>query len=226
MKIIDVKQNTDEWLRARAGIPTASEFDNLITPEWKNRTGGMPETYLYRKLCEKVMGMPLQSGGAAAGSFHTDQGSIMENEALPWFMFEHDMQVDRVGFVTTDDGRVGCSPDGLIGEDGGIEAKCPAPDTHLKYLLHGEVPKQYLAQVHGSMFVTGRAWWYFLSYSRQFPPFVLKVQRDEKIVAALKDTLGRFFEVFDDAYDQIMVLKNAANAAKQAAYEAAADHSR
>jgi hypothetical protein len=199
MKIVDCEQGTDKWLWARAGKPTASEFDNLITPEWKPRTGQTVETYLYRKLCERAMGFPLQTGG----SWAMEQGSIMEHEALPWFEFTAGVNVQRVGFVTTDDDRIGCSPDGLIGEDGGIEIKCPQPDTHLRYLLNGAVPKQYLAQVHGSMLVTGRAWWNFLSYSRQFSPLLVRVERDEKIQTALRDVLKSFLARFDAEFARV-----------------------
>ena len=217
MKIIDCKQGSTEWLSVRAGIPTASEFDNLISPTWKPRDGQTPETYLYRKLAERCMGVPLQSG---ANTFAMEQGVILENEALPWFAFEHDTHVDRVGFVTTDDGRIGCSPDGLIGTDGGIEVKCPQPDTHLKYLLAGELPAQYRAQVHGSMLVTGRPWWMFVSYSRQFPALVLRIERDEKIQAALRAVLDSFLKAFDARYAQIVGLKAAYNEAKNAAFYA------
>jgi hypothetical protein len=217
MKTISCTQGTPEWLKARAGIPTASEFDNLVTPEWKLRTGQTPETYLYRKLAERCMGVPLQTGG---GSWEMGQGSILEGEALPFVMFTRDIQIDRVGFVTTDDGRIGCSPDGLIGTDGGIEAKCPQPDTHLRYLVNGELPPQYRAQVYGSMLVTDRKWWYFLSYSRQFPPLLLRIERDEKIMAALQAALNGFLATFDAAYAKVMALKEAADAPKRAAYEA------
>lgn len=203
MKIIDCAQGSESWLNVRAGVPTASEFDNLVTPEWKERTGQMPETYMYRKLAERLMGKPLISAGS---SFFTEQGQILEREALPWFSFETDMRIDRVGFVTTDDGRVGCSPDGLIGEDGGIECKCPAPDTHLKYLLAGELPKEYRAQVHGSLYVTGRAWWIFMSYCREFPPLTVRVARDEKIMAALKGPLDHFLASLDAAYAKVKTL--------------------
>lgn len=208
MKIHDVRQGSSEWLSLRLGIPTASEFDNLITPEWKLRTGQTPQTYLYQKLTEKCMGCPI----GMAGSFHMEQGSILENEAIPFYSFTYDVEIKRVGFVTTDYGRIGCSPDGLIGDEGGIEVKCPAPETHLKYLLEGELPAQYRAQVHGSMLVTGRPWWIFMSYSRQFPPFILKVERDEKIQESLNFALEAFLMKFDAAMTRIQAFKEADNA--------------
>jgi hypothetical protein len=132
-----------------------------------------------------------------------DQGAILESEAIPWFEFQYDVKVRRVGFVTTDDMKVGCSPDGLIGEDGGIEVKCPQAHTHLQYLMEGRVPKEYLAQVHGCMFVTGRSWWNFISYHRKFPPLVVRVERDETIQAVLAQVLAAFVAKFDAALAKV-----------------------
>lgn len=216
MKIIDCTQGSSEWLYARLGIPTASELDELISPEWKTRSGQGPETYLYQKLTEKVLGFPQND----ASSWAMEQGSLLENEALPLYEGVYDVEVKRVGFVKTDDGLFGCSPDGLIGDDNGIEVKCPQPKTHLKYLLEGGIPKAYLAQVHGAMYATGRPHWTFLSYSRQFPPLVVHVERDEVIQAAITGALAAFYTKFNAKLDTIRAMKNADNAKKQAEYEA------
>ncbi len=203
MKIHPVTQGTPEWLELRLGIPTASEFDAIISPLWKVREGEGVKTYLYKKIVEKVCRHIEEDFG---GGFAMEQGSILEHEAIPWFELMHDTTVQRVGFCTTDDGRVGCSPDGLIGEDGGIEIKCPLPHTHLKYLMAGTLPNDYAAQVHGSMYVTGRPWWMFVSYSRKFPALVLKVKRDEKIQAALKTALDGFLEEFDKQLSKLQTI--------------------
>lgn len=189
----------------RLGIPTASEFDYLISPLWKVREGQGPETYLYSKLTEHLTHDIVDRGG----SWAMDQGTLLEDEALPWYAFTHEVEVKRVGFCTTDDGRIGCSPDGLIGEDGGLEIKCPRPENHLKYLMQGGVPKDYLAQVHGSMLVTGRPWWIFMSYCREFPPLVIKVYRDNLIQAKIKDALDQFLEEFDRSLAKIETIKAA-----------------
>lgn len=216
MKIHNVEQGSGPWLALRLGLPTASEFDQLITPLWKIKTGEAPKSYLYQKICEKFMGA-FADGGS---SFSMSQGSIMEHEALPWFAFTHDMDVQRVGFVTTDDGRIGCSPDGLIGDEGGIEIKCPSPTTHLRYWVEGVLPKEHAAQVHGSMYVTGRKWWWFLSYSRQFPAFLIRVERDEKIQAAIDEALCTFISEYDELYARLRAIKDQENALAQAAYDA------
>lgn len=199
MKIHNCKQGSSEWFGLRAGIPTASEFDNLVSPEWKLRTGQTPESYLMKKAAEKIMGYCAQSFGGGA----MEQGSILESRAIPWLVFAHGIEIKRVGFCTTDDGKIGCSPDGLIGDDGGVECKCPEAHTHLKYLLGGVVPKDYLAQVHGSMLVTGRPWWMFMSYSSHFPPLLIRVERDEAIQKVLQDALTKFVGDLDKAVAKV-----------------------
>ena len=198
MKILECKQGTEEWLRARAGIPTASEFDALLTPKFETRTGAMPHTYLCKKLAEHWQGGPLPSF-APFGAM--EQGQILEAEAVPWYELEFGTTINRVGFITTDDGRVGCSPDGLLGDDGGIEIKCPFADTHVRYLLAGEVPKDYAAQVHGSLYVTGRKWWKFVSYRRHFPALVVTVERDEEIMGKIGEALDEFLVRFQEGLE-------------------------
>jgi len=207
---------------ARAGIFTASELDNLITPEWKPRTGQTPDTYIYRKVAEHLCCFPLDTGS----SWAMEQGVILETEALPWFEFSQGVTVRRVGFITNDDGTFGCSPDGLIDGDedsddfGGIEIKCPQPATHVRYLDNGELPKEYAAQVHGSMYVTGRSWWKFLSYSRQLPPLLLTIHRDERIIAAIRAALSSAQQTYNSRLSKLQSLKSAHEAPLKAAYEA------
>lgn len=195
MKIhTEYAQGSVDWMIARSGIPTASEFDQLLTPEWKIRTGQMPQSYLARKIAEWWLGGPLPGFNV----FDTDQGHILEDEAKPWFTLETGREVQSVGLITSDDDRIGCSPDGLLGEDGGIEIKCPAPQTHVGYLLSGEVPKDYLPQVHGAMFVSGRPKWTFLSYRRNFPALIVEVERDDEIQDKIAEALALFLTKFEE----------------------------
>lgn len=193
MKIVQCTQGKTDWHQARCGKPTASEFDSLVTPLWKARTGDGPENYLLKKIAESVMGHPIETffGGAV------EQGTLLEDEAIPFYQGVYGVEVERVGFCTTDDGRIGASPDGLIGDDNGLEVKCPEPHTHVKYLLGGIVPKDYVQQVQGAMYVTGRPRWTFLSYSRWFPPLIVHVERDPIAQAALDEALTTFLAKFD-----------------------------
>jgi hypothetical protein len=208
-----VKQGNPEWQKLRLGIPTASEFDEIITPKGTPRTGEGPSKYLYRKLCEKVMGFSSDQGS----SWAMGQGSILEHEAIPWLEFTHDLKVDRIGFCTTDDGLIGCSPDGLIGYDAGLEVKCPQPETHLRYLMEGKLPTEYVMQVQGGMFVTGRPKWYFLSYNRQFPALFIEVKRDDLLQTFISEALKNYYEIFDSRLAKITAMRAAENALQEAA---------
>lgn len=198
-----VTQGSEAWHILRLGKPTASEFGNLVTPEGKVRSGEMPETYLYEKLAESVTGKPLEEGQ----SWAMGQGAMLESEAIPFFTLAFDIPVRRMGFITTDDMKIGASPDGLIGTDGGLEVKCPLPQTHLKYLLRGTLPPQYVAQIQGSMWVTGRPYWYFMSYNRALPPLVLKVERDAEFQESLTLALKAFLAKMDAANAKLSSLR-------------------
>jgi hypothetical protein len=204
MKIFQMQQGTPEWDRVRRGVVTASEIECLITPLWKPRTGGGAETYLNQKLAEKLI-VPDEADDEIGGSpsYAADQGTILETLALPWFAFETGLDVQRVGFCLSDDGRIGCSPDGLIGEDAGIEVKSPQAKKHIAYLRAGGLPKEYAAQVHFSMLVTGRASWWFVSYSQSLPKLVVEVKRDESIQEKLRDVVDDFLAMFDREFSKL-----------------------
>ncbi len=202
MKIHDCEQMTIEWIRLHFGIPSAAALDQLVTPEFQLRKGEMPKTYVYKKVAEVIQNRPVID--LSASSFMMDQGMILENEARPWYQLEYDKRIKQVGFITTDDGRVGCSPDGLIeGEDCGIEIKCPSAPIHVKYLVNGVLPKEYAAQVLGSMFVTGFKKWVFVSYRRGFPALVLEIQRDEKAMTMIEAAINGFHFDFNRAMERI-----------------------
>lgn len=211
MKIHDVEQKSVEWMLLRSGIPTASEFDNLITPKFKAREGQTPQTYMASKLAEWWLGGPL----AQFNSFDMEMGNVLEDEAIPWYELEFGTPVTRVGFITSDDGRIGCSPDGLIGDDGGIEIKCPAPQTHVKYLLGGNIPDDYLVQVYGSLYVSGRRWWKFLSYRRRFPPLLITVERDEEIMEKIGGALDNWLDTFELAKKRMIHLNGGVEPRRQ-----------
>lgn len=199
MIIHECSQRTRDWANLHVGIPTASGLGQLLTPEFKIRDGETPKTFLYTKVAEAWRGEPLID----LSTFSIEQGEIVETEARPFFELETDQRVKEVGFITTDDGRFGCSPDGLIGDDNGLEIKCPSAAVHCKYLLQGQLPKDHAAQVHGSMYVTGFPRWTFLSYRRAFPPLILEVRRDEAIIAKIGEALDRFHAAFDEAMAKV-----------------------
>lgn len=195
IKHTSFEQGSLEWLQARVGIPTASEWDALVTPKFEVRKGAMVETYLAQKVAERWLGSPLPG----FMTIDMEVGKIQETEAIPAYSWDKGVEIEQVGFITTDDGKLGCSPDGLIGSDCGIEIKCPEAKTHTRYLLDGILPPDYAVQVQGSMLVTGMAKWVFFSYRRRFPHLILTVERDQKAQNAISEALAAFLARFDAA---------------------------
>jgi hypothetical protein len=211
MKIIDCLQGSTEWALARAGVVTASEIDDLVSPTLKLREGETPKKYLYAKLAERIMGYKEDAMGSG-GTFPMQNGSILEKVALPWYEFTHNVSVKRVGFITTQDGKIGCSPDGLIeGRQCGLEIKCPMAATHLKYLLGGGVPAEYVTQVQFSMFVTGYAEWVFVSYNPNLPPFIVHTVRNLEAMKAFEAALKPFLANLDDAEQRVRAMLEVRN---------------
>lgn len=184
----DVEQGTESWHKLRCGVPTASQFSNILTPTGKPTTGQRAINYRNTLLAEWMI-------GGAVESYQSEwmlRGSAYESEAREAFTFIMDIQVDEVGFCLSDNPYSGCSPDGLIGEDGGLEIKVPAPHTHVQYLIDGKAPNDYIPQLQGSMMVTGRDYWYFMSYHPGMDPLILKVERDDDYITKLAEALGQF----------------------------------
>lgn len=194
-KIIDCEQGGAEWLQCRIGKVTASELGNVVTPEFSARKGEGVKSYMCEKLAEQWFNRPLPQ----FSTWETEQGKLREDDAWKWLALTQSITIKRFGFVEHDDGRFGASPDGLIGDDGGLEIKCPQLKNHFRYLTDGEVPKDYIAQVHGSLYATGRKWWKFISYYPGAPALVLTVERDEAIITKIDAALKSFYSTYDAA---------------------------
>ena len=187
MIILTCEQGSREWDEARLGIPTASQFSRIVTP------GGKPsaqaEDYMGALLAEHFLGYPSE----AFQSEWADRGKALEPEARRFYSFHRDVDPKSVGFCYRDDARiVGTSPDGLVGDDGLLELKCPMPGRHLVYLARGVVPKAYVMQVQGQLWVTGRAWVDFMSYCPELPPFIVRVAPEAKMQDALDAAIPAF----------------------------------
>lgn len=196
MKIIDIPQQGEAWFKIRAGRPTASNFDRIITAtgkdssQWPSYATELTQQSAYRDLLLSP---------SFNGNHDTDRGNELEPLAREEFARIMGLEVRQVGFVTNDDGIIGCSPDGLIYHNGtpvaGLEIKCPRPEKHgidlVEGTLRGVMPSDHKPQVHGSMAVTGLSVWYFMSYCPPLPPLILKVTRDE-YTAKVSDALDRF----------------------------------
>jgi len=197
MKAFDCVQGSPEWWQLRRGIPTCSNFDRILTPKTL-KLSSQVDSYIHELIADRFRLTP-PDGTENYVSRPMLNGLNTEPEARRWYEMEVGAEVKRVGFVTTDDGRFGGSPDSLVGEDGGLELKCPELKTHVKYLLDGVLPDDYRPQVHGYLIVTGRPWWDFVSYSPGLDPFRIRVTPN-----LFTDTLRDALEQFDRRYKELL----------------------
>lgn len=176
MITLDTAQRSEAWYAARRGMPTASRFDMILTPA-NGKPSTSQEKLINELIAESVL--PPQEGVVMPATEEMFEGMRLEGEARCFYELEvAKVPVTQVGFCIHDSGLFGCSPDGLCGEDGGLELKVPLAKTHIGYVREGKLPDSYKCQVHGSMIVTGRKSWDFFSYSRHFEPFHLHVKWD------------------------------------------------
>lgn len=198
LEIIDCEQGSPAWFAARAGLPTASEFSVVMA---KGKDGGASVTrakYMRQLAGEILTGEPAPEGFS---NWATDRGHALEDEARQYYAFTRDIEPQRVGFLRGD--IAGCSPDSLIGDDGGLEIKIAIPGVQIDRLMRGYLPPEHRAQVHGSMWVSGRPWWDFISYCPRLPPLIIRVERDAEYIALIERAVIAFNQERDNIVQSI-----------------------
>lgn len=191
MKIIDCQQGTPEWHAARAGIPTASEFSTVLASgKTKGSESVTRRRYIHKLAGERITGEPAES----YSNQFMERGHVMEPQAREDYAFIHDVEPQIVGFVTTDDGTAGCSPDSLIGEVGALEIKSAAPHILLDHMLKGDFPAEHRAQCQGVLWVAERDWIDLVAYWPKMKPFIVRAGRDEAYIADLAKAVAIFNE--------------------------------
>lgn len=193
MKIIDCIQGEEEWHAARRVIPTASEFSRIIT------TKGAPSTSREAYMIELAVARVSDYVENGFESYDMRRGKELEPKARRRFAMDNEVEVQEVGFCTSDDGRYGFSPDGLIvGEKQGLEIKCPKATTQVpRMLAEPALPGAYFQQVQGSLFISGYDRWYFFSYYPGLKPVQVTVYPDLEFFIALEAELDRFCDELD-----------------------------
>jgi len=196
MRIIDVEQGSPEWFAYKAGVPSASNFDKLVTT--KGEPSKSREQYILKCAGEKVTGVIVEG----YKNQWMEEGQTKEEEARAMYELVKGMTVEQVGFCVTDYGY-GCSPDGMILEDGLLEIKCPLIHTHVKYLLDGCLPSEYFHQVQGQLLVTNRKWCDFVSYFPGLKPLIVRVFPDKEFHAKLHAELLRAVKEISEIVERI-----------------------
>lgn len=199
MIVLDIPQGSLEWLSARAGIPSSSNFDKIVT------TTGAPskqaEKYLLSLAVERVTGKAEESYKNA----NMERGNEMESEARNFYELTEGVDVKQVGLCFPDERKLyACSPDGLVGEDGLLEIKCPISSTAASYLLGSEsLEMAYLQQCQGQMLVTGRKWVDLLSYFPGLRPAMVRIERDKEFLFKLETELMLFVDRLKQVTEKI-----------------------
>lgn len=199
-------QGSDEWKKERAGCATASCFDKVMS---KGKSAGAEAVgrakYRIQIVTERLTGIPVDGYTNAI----MQRGIDVEPEARMAYEALRGVVVEEVGFIRHPKiENCGCSPDGLIGEDGMVQIKCPESTTHLTWMEAGKVPAEHVAQMQGEMAVTGRSYSDFVSYDPRFPPalqlFVVRVPRDDAYIATLEAEVRVFLAGVDATCERLL----------------------
>lgn len=205
MKVIDAVQGSPEWLASRAGRVTASMVSaTLMKPE----TAGYRD-YQAQLVAEILTGKPQ---GSDYTNVHMQFGTDTEPLARSAYEAETGFSVDEVGLcIHPTIERSGASPDGLVGDSGLVEIKCPKPATHLAYLIAGVVPAGYKNQMMWQMACTERNWCDFVSFRPDLPEnlqlFVVRFKRDEKEIEKLQTAVLSFLAAADEMIKKLKEIK-------------------
>jgi hypothetical protein len=191
----NIEQGTREWLAIRLGLPTASCFDKIITPA-KGELSKSSRAYAAYLVAEAIMGEPLEP--ERGDPYWIDWGKRHEAMAAEHYARMTGTEIETVGFVTTDDGRVGCSPDRLIiGQRGAVEIKCPAPWTLTSYWIDG-IGADYRVQLQGQMAVAELEYVDLYAWHPVLTPIKIRTYRDEPFILKMGIALAEFLTMRDE----------------------------
>jgi putative phage-type endonuclease len=188
-------QGTDAWLAERAGQVTASMMSNVMMAK---TTAGY-QNYMAQLICERLTGQPVETFKSAA----MDHGNETEPQARAYYELESGNDVVESGFIPHPTlANSGASPDGLIGDLGLVEIKCPQPPKHIKNLMGGKVDRAYMLQMQWQMACTDREWCDFVSFNPSFPSnlqlHIQRVEYDAETVEQITASVTTFLAETDD----------------------------
>jgi hypothetical protein len=188
MEILTCEQGGEEWARARMGIPTSSMFHAVLASGKGGSESKTRRTYLLKLAGEILTGEPMETFSNAA----MERGKAMEDEARQLYAFQHDAELERVGFIRS--GKKGCSPDSLRDKDGMVEIKTTLPNLLIDIFLRQEFPSEHRAQCQGNLWVANREWIDIAIYWPKMPLYVERIKRDDAYITALEYAVKEFNE--------------------------------
>ena len=193
-----IAQGSPEWFAARLGKVTASKVSDVVA-KTKSGWGASQANYMAALIAERLTQTPADSFSNAAMQWGTEQEPL----ARVAYEFFTGRDVEQVGFVDHPSiPMTGASPDGLVGEDGLVEIKCPNTATHIDTLLDGKVPGKYVIQMQWQMACTGRQWCDFVSFDPRMPEemrlWIQRVDRDGPHIELLEEDVTVFLSTLDE----------------------------
>ncbi len=194
--IIVVEQGSEEWHEARLGRATASRFKDIMTSIRSGESAAV-KNYRSELTAERLTGQREETFTSSPMAWGT------ETEPVARLRYELTTgnDVEECGFFAHPDIMAGASPDGLIGEDGIIEIKCPNTATHIETLRKRAIPSQYYWQVMGQLWMTDRKWCDFVSFDPRMPEnaqfFTVRIERDEEKIKQLETAVIDFLDSVD-----------------------------
>lgn len=191
------EQGSEEWKALRLGKATASRMADICA-RTKTGWGASRANYAAQLIAERLTGVVTESYTSQA----MEWGTACEAEARSVYSFTSDAAITLIDFVPHPTIEMsGASPDGLVGDDGLVEIKCPNTATQIDTLLRGAVPEKYLLQMNWQMACTGRQWCDFVSYDPRMPEnlrmFVRRIPRDDVLILDLEDKVSEFLSEVD-----------------------------
>lgn len=206
MHVINCIQGDSDWLQARTGRVTASEVRRVLSELKKGGETQERATYRAALVGEMLTGVPAEHTITRA----MDHGTEFEPLARSAYELHMGVMVEEVGFVIHPlIERAGASPDGLVGEDGGIEIKCPNTSTHVRWMTAGVIPEEHRAQMFWNMACTGRTWWDFVSFDprmkdRRDRLFIRRLEAHEAIQMEMSVRVNDFLAECDEMVKEIV----------------------
>ena len=207
--VSNAPQRSDEWRQLRAGRLTASVVSAIYGRRKDGKETAERRDLRTRLALERILGKPLDDGYVNADM---QRGIDLEAQARACYEMRIGLPVSEVGFVYWDDLMVGCSPDGLVQDNGIIQIKCPRPANLLAFIRTMEIPEDYRIQMIHELMVTGRDWCDYVNYCPDLPGrlmmMVKGIGRDE--VAAHELNVRQFLREVDEEEAQIRALQERA----------------
>lgn len=196
-KLYFCQQYSDKYDNLKYGLPTSSNFKNIITPSGFSSDAWFD--YACHLISERIIGQKVDT----YQSQWMERGLALEAKAADMYSQMRKIEVKEVGFISNDEGTIGCTPDRLIGDDGLLEIKVPKPATQVKYIITGKLQKDYKPQLQGQLYVSGRQYVDIISYHPEMPPAIIRVERDEAYIACMHKLIIKFNGYIDKVMDKI-----------------------